>query len=332
MLRTIASEEGYTTAANFNDRARAAGLATQTDVSTAVSAEAVNRATAISSATSGLVRNDDFTTKANAFISGLGFVKEDDLNTKIDSRTSALGLIRGSDVDSKITVATSSLATKTELATEKTAREAAIATEATNRATAITAEATARASAITSATSGLVRSDNFDSLLGTKAAQLGFAKTTDVNTAIADTEARVNKATNQKLGTAFGLTVNGDADVDMTALQTQLQNFAGSTLLTANIISDGTEGNQTLTQWLNNKQTIENTNFTDIANRLTQLANDITDIKNKLNTHAANANAHSTTSGGLFDNVTGYDGPIYHPIGGFTPNISFNDKNTSNNP
>lgn len=252
MLRTIASEEGYTTAANFNDRARAAGLATQTDVSTAVSAEAVNRATAISSATSGLVRNDDFTTKANAFISGLGFVKEDDLDTKIDSRTSALGLIRGSDVDSKITVATSTLATKTELATEKTAREAAIATEATNRATAITAEATARASAITSATSGLVRSDNFDSLLDTKAAQLGFAKTTDVNTTI-------DTITNRKLGTAFGLDIKEGEDVEPATLQTQLQGFTSASLLNAGVFSrlkdDGTTESWSLMTDITNLKT-----------------------------------------------------------------------------
>lgn len=285
MLRTIASEEGYTTAANFNDRARAAGLATQTDVSTAVSAEAVNRATAISSATSGLVRNDDFTTKANAFISGLGFVKEDDLDTKIDSRTSALGLIRGSDVDSKISVATSTLATKTELATEKTARETAIATEATNRATAITAEATARASAITSATSGLIRGENFNTLLSAAATGLGFAKTEDVDAKITQAETAINKATNQKLGTAFGIDIKEGEDVQPAALQTQLQGFASASLLNAGVFSrlkdDGTTESWSLM-----------TDMTNIKTAVAKLATALETLEARIDT------LHGTTDEG----------------------------------
>ena len=85
-------------------------------------------------------------------------------------------------------------------------------------------------------------------LTADKISTLGFAKGVEVEERVIQAETEINKATNQKLGTAFGLTVNDDDDVDMTALQTQLQNFAGSTLLTANIISDATEGNQTLTQ------------------------------------------------------------------------------------
>lgn len=131
----------------------------------------------------------------------------------------------------------------------------------------------------------------------------------------------ISKATNQKLGTVFGLTVNEDDDVDMTALQTQLQNFAGSTLLTANIITDTTEGNQTLTQWLNNKQTAENDSFSAIINTLNQLTQDVADIKTKFNQHASNSTAH-TSAGNLFEQVSTPGKVVYTPIGGFTPTIT----------
>lgn len=151
--------------------------------------------------------------------------------------------------------------------------------------------------------------------------ELGFAKADDVNAAITNTEERLNKATNQKLGTAFGMVVNEDDDVDMTALQTQLQNFAGSTLLTANIITDTTEGNQTLTQWLNNKQTAENDSFSAIINTLNQLTQDVADIKTKFNQHASNSTAH-TSAGNLFEQVSTPGKVVYTPIGGFTPTIT----------
>ena len=151
----------------------------------------------------------------------LGFMKDTDLTA---DKISTLGFAKTTDVDTKIGLETSA------------------------RVAAITAEATARTTDITNATSGLIRGENFNTLLSAAATGLGFAKTADVDKKIIDAETAINKATNQKLGTAFGLTVNDDDDIDMTALQTQLQNFAGSTLLTANIISDETEGNQTLTQ------------------------------------------------------------------------------------
>ena len=65
---------------------------------------------------------------------------------------------------------------------------------------------------------------------------------------------------------------------------------------------------------------------------LTQLAEDISDIKTKLNEHASSTTAHTSTSGGLFDNVD-FAGDVGLQIGGgFTPNIGFNNNNNSNNP
>lgn len=162
-------------------------------------------------------------------------------------------------------------------------------------------------------------------------AQNNVATKTDVDQKITDAETAINKATNQKLGTAFGLTVNEDDDVDMTALQTQLQNFAGSTLLTANIITDETEGNQTLTQWLNNKQSIENTNFTNISAKLNQIADEISDIKTKFNEHITNTHG-STTSDDVFGTVDFAGNANIQIGGGFSPTFGWNNNNNSTTP
>lgn len=212
-MRTIASEEGYTTASNFTARAEQAGFAKTADVDTIITSKGYQTATdvetKVTAGTKDLIKLSDITSDK---ISQLGFAKTTDVETKI-------GL------------------------------------EAAARENAITAEATARASAITNATSGLIRGENFNTLLSAAATGLGFAKTADVEdkirleteareTALTNAEERLEKATNRKLGTAFGMDIKDGEDVQPAALQTQLQGFASASLLNAGVFSrlkdDGT--------------------------------------------------------------------------------------------